>query len=106
MKKRDANRWEKGDHSGVRFDLCTVYGHNNEDCYWVRTDTALNRQINRVEELNLRGGGEIFNDSDSDDINESSGNDIDDIYAVTVMTAVDCDDISCGDGGDVRQRYG
>ena len=69
-------------------------------------DTALNRQINRVEELNLRGGGEIFNDSDSDDINESSGNDIDDIYAVTVMTAVDCDDISCGDGGDVRQRYG
>ena len=27
MKKRDANHWEKGDHSGARFDLCTVYGH-------------------------------------------------------------------------------
>ena len=25
--KRDANHWEKGDHSGARFDLCTVYGH-------------------------------------------------------------------------------
>ena len=24
MKKRDANHWEKGDHSGARFDLCTV----------------------------------------------------------------------------------
>ena len=27
LKKRDANHWEKGDHSGARFDLCTVYGH-------------------------------------------------------------------------------
>ena len=27
MKKGDANHWEKGDHSGARFDLCTVYGH-------------------------------------------------------------------------------
>ena len=27
MKKRDANHWEKGDHSGARLDLCTVYGH-------------------------------------------------------------------------------
>ena len=24
MKKRDVNHWEKGDHSGARFDLCTV----------------------------------------------------------------------------------
>ena len=23
----DANHWEKGDHSGARFDLCTVYEH-------------------------------------------------------------------------------
>ena len=27
LKKRDENHWEKGDHSGARFDLCTVYGH-------------------------------------------------------------------------------
>ena len=27
VKKRDANHLEKGDHSGARFDLCTVYGH-------------------------------------------------------------------------------
>ena len=27
LKKRDANHWEKGDHSGPRFDLCTVDGH-------------------------------------------------------------------------------
>ena len=27
LKKRDANHWGKGDHSGARFDLCTVYGH-------------------------------------------------------------------------------
>ena len=27
LKNRDANHWEKGDHSGARFDLCTVYGH-------------------------------------------------------------------------------
>ena len=27
VKKRDANHWEKGDHSGARFDLCIVYGH-------------------------------------------------------------------------------
>ena len=27
MKKRDANHWEKGDHLGARFDLCTMYGH-------------------------------------------------------------------------------
>ena len=25
--KRDENHWEKGDHLGTRFDLCTVYGH-------------------------------------------------------------------------------
>ena len=25
--QRDANHWEKCDHSGARFDLCTVYGH-------------------------------------------------------------------------------
>ena len=25
--EKDANHWEKGDHSGARFDLCTVYGH-------------------------------------------------------------------------------
>ena len=27
MKKSDENHWEEGDHSGARFDLCTVYGH-------------------------------------------------------------------------------
>ena len=26
-KKRDANHWKKGDHSGARFDLCTMYGY-------------------------------------------------------------------------------
>ena len=25
--EEDANHWGKGDHSGARFDLCTVYGH-------------------------------------------------------------------------------
>ena len=27
LKKRDEDHWEKGDHSGARFDLFTVYGH-------------------------------------------------------------------------------
>ena len=27
IKKRDADHWEKGDHSGAKFGLCTVYGH-------------------------------------------------------------------------------
>ena len=30
LKKRDENHWEKGDHSGARFDLCTVYGHTHQ----------------------------------------------------------------------------
>ena len=25
--EEDANHWEKGDHSGARFDPCTMYGH-------------------------------------------------------------------------------
>ena len=25
--EEDANHGEKGDHSGAKFDLCTVYGH-------------------------------------------------------------------------------
>ena len=25
--EEDANHWEKGDRSGARFELCTVYGH-------------------------------------------------------------------------------
>ena len=37
LKMRDANHWEKGDHSGARFDLCTVYGQQSWDEMVVRT---------------------------------------------------------------------
>ena len=30
VSEEDANHWEKGDHLGARFDLCTVYGHINQ----------------------------------------------------------------------------
>ena len=33
LKKRDANHREKGDHSGARFDLCTVYGHIHQQFF-------------------------------------------------------------------------
>ena len=33
LKKRDESLWEKGDHSGARFDLCTVYGHIHQQLF-------------------------------------------------------------------------
>ena len=37
--EEDANHWEKGDHSGARFDLCTMYGHIHQQSRMVRFAT-------------------------------------------------------------------
>ena len=45
LKKRDENYWEKGDHSGARFDLCTMYGHINQQSAGPSEDITVGMEL-------------------------------------------------------------